>query len=217
MVLSVVSQLFFRPFGLFSLGMACMADEFIRISAAQSDGAADAIFRRYADRLIDFAREQLESGLRGKIDPDDVMQSVMRSFFRRQRNGAYELTSWESLWYLLVQIARRKCIRKNGFYRAEKRDRLREQSLQSVEEDSKQQGWQLDERQPTVEDVMALQDTVEWIMTELMPVQRGIVSLHLQGASTDEIAEQVDRSRRTVRRTIKLVRDEIQKLHSEIV
>jgi len=193
-----------------------MADDFTAIGDGHGDSDAKAIFHRYADRLIAFARENLESELRGKLE-DDVMQSVMRSFFRRQHDGAYELTSWESLWYLLAQIARRKCLRKNGFYRADKRDRLREQSQASVEEGSEHQNWQIDRRQPTIEDVLELQDTLAWVMSELTAVQREIVSLHLQGEDTDAIAQQVGRSRRTVRRTIKLVRDEIQKLHSEIV
>ena len=43
--------------------------------------AAEAIFARYANRLLALARSRLSSKLARRIDADDVVQSTFRSFF----------------------------------------------------------------------------------------------------------------------------------------
>lgn len=177
---------------------------------------ADALLERYAERLLDFTSEQLESDLRPKLDPEDVVQSTLRSFYRRHKRGEFELTSWGSLWYLLAQIARRKCFRAERFYGADKRDHRREIRCDSAVEESSLQDWQTEWRQPKIEDVVALRDTVAWVMESLEPMQQRIVSLHLEGHDSREIADAVTRSQRTVRRTLQLVRDAIQQQHSEL-
>src|ERR1700722_4305434 len=46
--------------------------------------AAGALFHRFAQRLIALARQRLEPRLRSKVDPEDILQSVFKSFFRRR-------------------------------------------------------------------------------------------------------------------------------------
>jgi len=167
-------------------------------------------------RLLDFTSEQLASDLRPKLDPEDVVQSTLRSFYRRHKRGEFELTSWGSLWYLLAQIARRKCFRAERYYSADKRDHRREVRCDSVVEESSPQDWQTERRQPKIEDVVALRDTVAWLMESLEPIQQRIVSLHLEGYDSREIVVAVSRSQRTVRRTLQIVRDAIHELHSEL-
>ncbi len=43
--------------------------------------AADALFRRYAERLIGLVRLRLSEKLARRVDPEDIVQSVYRSFF----------------------------------------------------------------------------------------------------------------------------------------
>jgi hypothetical protein len=50
-------------------------------------GAAAPVFQRFAGRLIAPARSRLGDRLRAKVDPDDVVQSVYKSFFLRHANG----------------------------------------------------------------------------------------------------------------------------------
>ena len=47
--------------------------------------------------------------LRAKVDPEDVLQSVCESFFRRHAEGEFSLKDWDSLWALLAVITLRKC------------------------------------------------------------------------------------------------------------
>src|SRR5262249_29880418 len=70
--------------------------------------AAEELFRRYAERLIALARSRLSAKLARRIDPEDVVQSVYRSFFTDSREGRYDLQRGGDLWRLLVAITLHK-------------------------------------------------------------------------------------------------------------
>src|SRR5262249_31378656 len=103
------------------------ADLMARLCRGDQDAAAQ-MFRQYAQRLIGLAYNQLDSRLRQKVDPEHVLESVLRSFFRRQREGQFELSDWNSLWALLVTITLHKCGHRVEYYRAACRDVGREQA-----------------------------------------------------------------------------------------
>ena len=71
--------------------------------------AAAQVFQRFANRLIVLARKQLDSKILQKVDPEDVMQSVFRSFFLRQMEDQFDVRDWDNLWSLLAMITVRKC------------------------------------------------------------------------------------------------------------
>src|SRR5437870_434016 len=71
--------------------------------------AAREVFRRFARRLVGLARQRLDARLRQKLDPEDVVQSVFRSFFSRQAGGQFDLDDWDGVWALLTLITLRKC------------------------------------------------------------------------------------------------------------
>src|SRR5580692_11428902 len=87
-----------------------------RLRAGDDEAAAD-VFRRFADRLIGLARSRLDERLRQKVDPEDVMQSVFKSFFRVQADGKLDLANWDSLWALLTVITLRKCGHRIEYFR----------------------------------------------------------------------------------------------------
>jgi len=85
--------------------------------------AASKVFHRYSRRLIALAQQRLEPQIRSKLDPEDLLQSVFRSFFTRQAAGTMEeLETWDHLWNTLVLITLRKCRRKLRFFHEAKRD-----------------------------------------------------------------------------------------------
>ena len=101
-------------------------DEVIgRLRRGEEDAAAQ-VFSRFANRLLHLARSRLNPPIRRKFDPEDVMQSVFRSFFIRQREGQFELKDWDSLWSLLVRITLRKCGRRITAFQTQRRDLRRE-------------------------------------------------------------------------------------------
>jgi RNA polymerase sigma-70 factor, ECF subfamily len=79
-----------------------------RLQGSDPD-AAVRVFERYWQRLLALARSRLDARLQAKLDPEDITQSVFKSFFRRQADGQFNLTDWDSLWSLLVVITLRKC------------------------------------------------------------------------------------------------------------
>jgi RNA polymerase sigma-70 factor (ECF subfamily) len=166
--------------------------------------AARLIFHRYAAQLVALARDHLGSRLAGKDDPEDVVQSVFRSFFTRARCGQFDLPNWNSVWGLLVAITVRKCVNRLTHYRAARRDVGRE--VGPAEE-----GVGLD-RAPTPEEAAALAETLEDVLRTLTDRDRTILQLHLSGEEAVQIARQVGRSVRTVRRALELVRLRLERM-----
>src|ERR1700752_5379627 len=82
----------------------------------------------FTHRLIALARSRLDGRLRQKVDPEDVVQSVYKSFLLRYGEAAIVEEGMESLWGLLTVITLRKCAERARYYRAERRDLAREAS-----------------------------------------------------------------------------------------
>ncbi len=78
-----------------------------RIRAGEQD-AAFVLYTRYAEPLMRLARGQTAQDLRTRFDPEDVVQSVFRTFFRRISNGEYEVPEGSELWKLLLVMALNK-------------------------------------------------------------------------------------------------------------
>src|SRR5690349_8375175 len=95
------------------------ADLMDRLRAGDQD-AATLLFERFAKRLIGLAQLRLGPLARGKIDAEDVVQSVFKSFFRRQAEGLLDPESWGGLWALLTTITLRKCGHKLAYLCADR-------------------------------------------------------------------------------------------------
>jgi RNA polymerase sigma-70 factor, ECF subfamily len=86
------------------------------------EDAASEVFHRFARRLIALARSQLDSWIRTRVEPEDVVQSVFRSFFTRFEAGQFQLGNWDNLWTVLTLITIRQCANRLEFWQAAKRD-----------------------------------------------------------------------------------------------
>ena len=170
--------------------------------------AAEEVFRRYAGRLIALARSRLDAQVRRKLDPEDVLQSVFRSFFLRQANGQFDLAGWDGLWAVLVVITLRKCGRQVDFFRAAKRSVRREVPL--APSDS-QTGWEALAREPTPDEAVILCDTVDHLLRESSESDRAVLTLALQGFTGQEIADQIGCTERTVRRVLARARERLER------
>ncbi len=166
--------------------------------------AATEIFRRFVHRLIALASRQFEDRFRAKADPEDVVQSVYKSFFRRNDRSPFELSDWDSLWALLATITVRKCCNRHEFWRAAKRDVRRE--TQPDPDPTAETLWEAIDRGPTPLQATVLADTLEQIIRQLEPHQRTVAELTLQGYTAVEIAGRCDCSERTVARVIHRIR-----------
>ena len=92
-----------------------------RLRGGQAD-AASTLYLRYALRIRRLAEQQLGSGLGRRLDPEDIVQSVFRTFFRRTRCGQYDVPEGEELWKLLLIISLNKIRATARHHRSAKRD-----------------------------------------------------------------------------------------------
>jgi RNA polymerase sigma factor (sigma-70 family) len=186
--------------------------EFLGRLEARDDDAARELFRRFAQQLIALARTRFDPRLRRKVDPEDVVQSVYKSFFHRYAEGNFEVGNWNSLWGLLTVITLRKCADRAAYYRAERRDTAREIPATS----SESAAWQEPlGREPTPFEAVELTETVDRLLAALDEDERPVLELSLQGYTTREISDQLGRAERTVRLLREGVRKRLERMQRE--
>jgi RNA polymerase sigma-70 factor (ECF subfamily) len=180
----------------------------VRLGCGDQNAATE-IFQRFTNRLIGLARLHLDSRIRQKIDPEDVLQSVYRSFFIRQVRGEFDFDGWDGLWSLLTVITVRKCARVSRHFRTGSRNLDMEvygPSAKAVREET----WEGIDRGPTPEHAVMMAELVEQLMGELGERDRTIASMGLQGYTAAEIAEQTGVPASSVYRTLGLIKTRLQ-------
>jgi RNA polymerase sigma-70 factor (ECF subfamily) len=183
-----------------------------RLQARDEDAAAR-VFQRFAHRLAGLARLHLDERLRRKVDPEDVLQSVFRSFFLRQGEGQFVLKSWDGLWALLTVITIRKCGRVAEHFRAAKRDyRVEVRAGSSATEPGVEELFAAD---PSPEEAALLTDLVERLLRDLGKQDGEILSLALQGFTPGEIAQRLDRPTRIIRRALQRIKSHLHRMQRE--
>ena len=180
---------------------------------ADASQAAGAVFERFARRLIALARTHVDVRLQHKIDPEDVVQSVYKSFLLRYKDLPLDDETAGGLWSLLTLITLRKCADRVRYYRAECRDVAREASA-APHSDAVEPWREAIGREPTPEQAAVLAETVESLLRDLTSQERPVVELSLQGYSTQEIGERLGRAERSVRRLRERVRRQLERLNS---
>ena len=197
-----------------------MADEsFVDLKTrlvAGEDRAARELFERFSGRLVALARSRMTPRLREKVDPEDVAQSVFKSFFARQSEGQIELINWDSLWGLLALFTVRKCARRAEHFQADRRDFGREVAIASGSSESSSD-WQIASSEPTAEQAAILSETVAQLMTTLTDREREMLTQCLQGYTPEEVAESVSCSARTVRRLLERVRNQLAEMDHSVM
>jgi RNA polymerase sigma-70 factor (ECF subfamily) len=177
------------------------------------DAAAQELFGRFASQLIALALRHIAAGLRHKVEPEDVVQSVYKSFFRRYGDGKLEVVNWNSLWGLLTLITVRKCAERVAYHRAECRDAAREASPPPGEQAAP---WpEPFDREPTPLEAAVLSETVEQLFARLDEQERLVLELSLQGYTTREISERLGRAERTVRLLRERFRHRLERMQGE--
>src|SRR4051794_5555768 len=97
-------------------------DELIARLRAGDNGAAAEVHSRFVEPLCRQVQRRLYGSIRQKVDDEDVVQSVFKTFFRRSVAGEFELENWDSLGKLLFTITFRKCCRQLELFHADCRD-----------------------------------------------------------------------------------------------
>jgi len=164
---------------------------------------ADAV-ARFSSRLIALARSRMPERLRGRVDPEDVVQSVFRSFFTGNQAGEFVFEESSDVWRLLAAITYRKVQQTIRHHHRQRRDVAREIPEDSVPPNT--------ESAATASSLAMMVELIDQL-TRLIPERhREILSLRLENYSVEEIADRVGVSTRTVERALAMIREAAGKL-----
>ena len=168
-----------------------------RYREGQED-AATALYKRYAQRLQRLAEKKTDTRMAGRIDPEGIVQSVFRTFFRRVAQGQYEVAEGGDLWNLLLVISLNKLRKEATKQQTAKRDIRRTHSL--LESDEKHSDGKEDEA------LVFLKLTIEEILSTLTAPEREIVVMRIEGHEINHIADKSKRAKRSVERILQSFR-----------
>jgi RNA polymerase sigma-70 factor (ECF subfamily) len=174
-----------------------------------SQDAATQLYLRYAQRLRGLARAQLSPDLAGRIDLDDIVQSVFGSFFRRASDGYYDVPVGEELWRLFLVLALNKIRGQAAFHRAARRDVARTVGIEGGSPDEPDDGGD-------GAALALLRAAIGEALDRLPAQQRQMVELRVAGFEVAEIAGKVGRSKRTTERLLQEARQQLQGLLQEV-
>lgn len=170
------------------------------------DAAARELFDRYVATVMKLARRHLSRPVAGRVDAEDIAQSVFRTFFHRARSGQFHVDEAEDLCKLLARITVHKTFRQIAFHKRAKRDAGAEAAgAQEVILARLASG-------PTPDDTVAFVDQLEHFFSKLQLVERQILELRMEGYNDLEIAAKLDISDRKIRRLMERVRGQAERL-----
>jgi RNA polymerase sigma-70 factor (ECF subfamily) len=172
----------------------------------------DLLFDRYARHLVALASARLDARLKGKVDAEDVVQSVFRTFCRRLDAGLIHSRDEAGLWKLLARITARKCHSQADQFFAAMRD-VRREAMPAGDSSSVMALPEASAPEPTPDEAVALVELVERLRGELNSERkRQILDLTLQGYSVAEISDRVGFYERGVERVRAEIRQRLQEL-----
>lgn len=177
----------------------------------QGDEAAiQAIFNRYYDQLIRFARRKLEGTPKRIADEDDILNSAFKSFCAAAKKGRFpDLKDRDGLWRLLLSITARKAVDLKRYNDREKRKVLGESVfLRARAGDTNPGGMDqvAGDSGPTDEGTIAAEE-LERLLDKLGDDDlKAVAVAKLEGLTNREIAKRLDVALRTVERQLQLIR-----------
>jgi DNA-directed RNA polymerase specialized sigma24 family protein len=179
-----------------------------RLRHGHSDASTE-LYLRYAERLLALAAAQSSPDLATRVDPEDIVQSVFRTFFRRASLGEYEVPDGEELWKLFLVIALNKVRKTGAFHRAAKRDVRKTQGGEAFDRAVASRGA----GDATALDLLRL--LIEELLQDLTAAHRTMIELRIEGYEVNEIAAAVRRSKRSVERVLQDFRSRLDAMVKE--
>lgn len=170
---------------------------------AGDEDAARQLFDIYVERLVALARRRISQRLASRVDAEDIVQSVFRTFFGRARQGQFKVEDQDDLCKLLMRITVHKTLRQVAYHKAAKRDPGHEMGQS---EHSTEMLMELLDREPTPDAEAAFIDQLETFLGTLRPEERTILEMRMQGYTNEEIAKKLDIYDRKIRRVIERIR-----------
>jgi RNA polymerase sigma-70 factor (ECF subfamily) len=180
---------------------ASLSDQsLMRRLGAGSESAAETVYGRYAQRLLALARSKCSSQLARCVEPEDIVQSVFRTFFRRAKEGEFAVPEGEELWGLLLVITLNKIRAEADFHFAAKRDVRARRNLDEVP---------TPQATDTPADDALARLLLDDALRQLPESRRELIRLRMEGHEVAEIARMTQRPLRTVERVLHNFRESL--------
>jgi DNA-directed RNA polymerase specialized sigma24 family protein len=185
------------------------------IGALQDGGdvneAAQRLWERYFDKLVNLARGKLRTAPRGPADEEDVALSAFESFCAAAAAHRFpQLGAREDLWRLLVTITVRKA---NAMRQRELRQKrgggrvLGEAALAGPDQDARGGLDQVADPEPTPEFAALVADELGRLLGLLREeTLRQVAVLRMEGYSNEQVAGRLGCSLRSIERKLDLIR-----------
>jgi len=168
--------------------------------------AAAQIWSRYSEALLRQAILTMSLKLRRRVDGDDVIQDVFKSFFLRHAGGQFELNDRDELWGLLAAMTRKKVLKQVTRHTAGRRSIDREKNIGAPQDSDSLLDLTTDSM-PSPEQVLTAAELLNNLLGELDTTGRVIVLRRLEGLTHEEIAIELGCVVRTVERKISAIRN----------
>ncbi len=172
------------------------ADDLVERCRTGDSRAEEELVARYSRGLIRLAERHLSAKAKVLNDGEDIVQSVFRTFFRRNALGEFHIESSAKLWYLLARITYRKSVEKG---------RMKQIATEGPEGDCPS-------REPRPDDLAVVEDLIERLLQGLTDLHQNVLMMLLQGTSEREIAGRLGVSRQNVQRIHELFRQRLTKV-----
>jgi RNA polymerase sigma factor (sigma-70 family) len=169
------------------------------------EDAAQLLFIRYVQRLLDLADANLPPGLARRFGSEDVVQSVFFSLFRAVKEDRVKLEQSGDLWAWLLQVTLNKLRGREAYHLAKKRSVKREEELSSVDDSGDHPFVDRWSKRPSVEELEAIADELDYLFGPCGSPLRRVVDLRLQGFTMEEIGDRLAVSHTTVSRHLKKI------------
>ncbi len=171
------------------------------------------VFEAYFTRLIGLVRSRMDPRILAKDGPEDVAQSVLKSFFLRHKETPFTLANWDNLWGLLAFITLRKCGHRTEHYKAQCRDVAKETPIDRPSADSDSAAsWMALAKEPSPSEAAAMEDTIRQLLAGLNDFERGVMQLALEEHPLAEIARRMNTTEYRSKQVIEKVKRRWEKL-----
>jgi len=182
------------------------SDGSLLLQFRQGDSAAgDELCARYVGRLTTLARANLSTQLAGRIDAEDIVQSVFRRFFQAVERGRYDVPRGADLWSLLMVIALNRVRGETRFQRSARRSVDKTCDLSRAEQTAAAESGN-----PPADFLVRLM--LREALGQLPAHYQQVIQLRIENYDVAEIARQTGRSKRTAERILQDARRQLDAL-----
>lgn len=159
--------------------------------------AAENLWQRYFRQLMAQARSRMANVQRTAYDEEDAAISTFHLLCTKLQDGQYPtISDRDDLWHLMLTVLIRKICRRVKYQQAAKRIDTQGNRDSTLIEDL-----------PAATSQEISQECYELVAMLKDPNLEKIALLKFEGYTNDEIASQLNRTRRTVQRMLNLIRN----------